>query len=824
MKKILLLALSLMATGYTHAQTDTSGRELYRATPEKKTALKHTKLKVDFNFSNQTLGGEEWLTAAPFFYPTDSLILDAKAMLIHKVALDDQGKQQPLTYSYKNDVLRIKLPKIYKKGETYTVYIKYTAQPEKVTDKGSLAITDTKGLYFVNSQNDPQGPMRQVWTQGESESSSCWFPTIDKPNQKTTQEIEMTVPDSFVTLSNGLLKSSQKKGDLRTDHWVMDKPHAPYLFFMGAGEFAVVKDTPWRGKVPVEYYVEKKYEPLAKRIFGNTSQMLTFFSERFGYDYPWAKYAQMIVRDFVTGAMENTTAVSHAESAYQSADALNDQNYWEPIIAHELAHHWFGDLVTTESWANITVNESFANYSEYLWLDHKYGKDEADYHLSNNTLQYLHREDDFLKNLVRFGYDVRDDVFDLVSYNKGGAILHMLRRYLGDEAFFQGITDYLKSNEYGTGEAHQLRLSFEKISGKDLSWFFNQWYFGNGNPKVEVEKQYDASQKQLTVKIRQTQEEKLYFQFPLDIDIYLSGKATRHTVWVSARGENTFTFPANKDPELVNINPEGVIVMEEEYLKSVKELLYQVQHAPELKSRMQAITSLGENEGKEVLLAALRDPYFKVRNIALERLSDFSLNKKELAQVEKIATSDPSNIVKSAAIWVLSSSKENKRYTALYEKALTTPSGAVKNAALNAIAHTNPKRAKDFLEKADPKELEIDQLAGLTGVIADNKMTQYLPTLMPYLVNYPFLEEDNPEIAADFKKAYLWAMSLDNKNLVEQMQKAYKDFTQEENGDKAKQALWKVIDEGIAQKKKLPDTATIKEQIKMLEELKSKIK
>ena len=325
MKKIVLLALGLLASGYTFAQTDTSGRSLYRATPEKKTALKHTKLKVDFNFSNQTLGGEEWLTAAPFFYPTDSLILDAKAMLIHKVALDDQGKQQPLAYSYDKDVLRIKLPKTYKKGETYTVYIKYTAQPEKVTEKGSLAITDTKGLYFINPENNPEGPMRQIWTQGESESSSCWFPTIDKPNQKTTQEIEMTVPDSFVTLSNGELKRSEKKGDLRTDYWVMDKPHAPYLFFMGAGEFAVVKDTPWRGKVPVEYYVEKKYEPLAKRIFGNTSEMLTFFSERFGYDYPWAKYAQMVVRDFVSGAMENTTAVSHAESAYQSADALNDQ-------------------------------------------------------------------------------------------------------------------------------------------------------------------------------------------------------------------------------------------------------------------------------------------------------------------------------------------------------------------------------------------------------------------------------------------------------------------------------------------------------------------
>ena len=815
--------MSVLASGYAFAQTDTSGRNFYRATPEKKTALRHTKLKVDFNFSNQTLNGEEWLTAAPFFYPSDSLILDAKTMLIHQVALDQKGKLQNLPYTYKDDLLRIKLPKKYQKDENYTVYIKYTAQPEKVPNNGNLSISDTKGLYFINPQGKPEGYPRQIWTQGEAESSSCWFPTIDKPNQKTTQEIEMTVPDSFVTLSNGLLKSSEKKGNLRTDYWVMDKPHAPYLFFMGAGEFAVVKDTPWRGKVPVEYYVEKDYAPLAKKLFGNTSEMMTFFSERFGYDYPWAKYAQIIVRDFVTGAMENTTAVSHSESAYQSEEALNDQNYWEYIIAHELAHHWFGDLVTAESWANLTVNESFANYSEYLWLAHKYGKDVADYHLRNNTQQYHQRPDDFKKDLVRFDYTSTDDMFDMVSYNKGGAILHMLRHYLGDEAFFQAITDYLKAYAYSNGEAHQLRLSFEKISGKDLSWFFNQWYFGNGNPTVKVEKHYNTAQKQLTVKITQLQSEDLYFQFPLDIDIYLDSKPIRHTVWVDARQENAFTFAVSKAPALVNINPEGVVVMEEQYPKTIKEYLFQIQHAPELKSRLEAISYLEAGKGKEVVLAALRDPYFKIRKAALELLEGYQLTKKDLALVEKIATSDPENLARAAAIWVLNN-QEDKRYTALYEKALTVPSAAIKNAALDGIARTNPSRAKQFLEKANPADLEGDQLLGFVSVITQYKMDKYLPSMMPYLVNYSFLVEDEPQRASDFKKAYLWAMSLDNTSLVQQVQQALKDYTQEENDEKVKQDLAKMLDEGIAQKKKLTDTATVKEQIQMLEELKSKIK
>ena len=815
--------MSVLASGYAFAQTDTSGRNFYRATPEKKTALRHTKLKVDFNFSNQTMDGEEWLTAAPFFYPSDSLILDAKTMLIHQVALDQQGKLQNLPYTYRDDLLHIKLPKKYQKDENYTVYIKYTAQPEKVPNNGNLSISDTKGLYFINPEGKPDGYPRQIWTQGEAESSSCWFPTIDKPNQKTTQEIEMTVPDSFVTLSNGLLKSSQKNGNLRTDYWVMDKPHAPYLFFMGAGEFAVVKDTPWRGKIPVEYYVEKDYAPLAKKLFGNTSEMMTFFSERFGYDYPWAKYAQIIVRDFVTGAMENTTAVSHSESAYQSEEALNDQNYWEYIIAHELAHHWFGDLVTAESWANLTVNESFANYSEYLWLAHKYGKDVADYHLRNNTQQYHQRPDDFKKDLVRFDYTSTDDMFDMVSYNKGGAILHMLRHYLGDEAFFQAITDYLKTYAYSNGEAHQLRLSFEKISGKDLSWFFNQWYFGNGNPTVKVEKYYDTTKKQLTVKITQLQSEDLYFQFPLDIDIYQDNKPIRHTVWVDARQENAFTFAVSKAPALVNINPEGVVVMEEQYPKTIKEYLFQIQHAPELKSRLEAISYLEAGKGKEVVLAALRDPYFKIRKAALELLEGYQLTKKDLALVEKIATSDPENLARAAAIWVLNN-QEDKRYTALYEKALTVPSAAIKNAALDGIARTNPSRAKQFLEKANPADLEGDQLLGFVSVITQYKMDKYLPAMMPYLVNYSFLVEDEPQRASDFKKAYLWAMSLDNTSLVQQVQQALKDYTQEENDEKVKQDLAKMLDEGIAQKKKLTDTATVKEQIQMLEELKSKIR
>ena len=233
-----------------------------------------------------------------------------------------------------------------------------------------------KGMYFINPRGEEKDKPTQIWTQGETESSSAWFPTIDKTNQRCTQELTVTVENKYVTLSNGKLMSQKKNTDgTRTDYWKMDLPHAPYLFFLGVGEYAVVKDK-WRDK-EVNYYVEKEYAPVAKKIFGNTPEMMTFFSKITGVDYPWVKYSQITGRDYVAGAMENTTATIHQESAQQDARELVDGNSWEGTIAHELFHQWFGDYVTTESWSNLTLNESFADYSQTLWDEYKYGKDEA---------------------------------------------------------------------------------------------------------------------------------------------------------------------------------------------------------------------------------------------------------------------------------------------------------------------------------------------------------------------------------------------------------------------------------------------------------------
>ena len=275
----------------------------YKPEKEKIHDLVHTKLKVDFNFEDKTMNGEAWVTAKPHFYSKNKITLDAKAMLIHEVSMDDKK----LNYFYDNLKLSIDLPRTFNRAEEFTIYIKYTAQPEKVYQKGSTAITGAKGLYFINADGTIPNKPRQIWTQGETEAASCWFPTIDSPNERCTQETHITVADNFVTLSNGdLVESKKNENKTRTDIWKQTKPHAPYLFAVAVGEFAKVTDM-WHNKA-VEYYVEPEYEAHAEAIFGNTPEMLSFFSDLLDYEYPWQKYSQVAVRDFMSAAMENTTA------------------------------------------------------------------------------------------------------------------------------------------------------------------------------------------------------------------------------------------------------------------------------------------------------------------------------------------------------------------------------------------------------------------------------------------------------------------------------------------------------------------------------------
>ncbi len=785
---ILLFVFGLMVS---YGQEAPELNTTYRSENEKVNDLVHTKLDVKFDFENRYLLGEAWITLEPHFYNVQDLTLDAKSMLIHKVSRD--GKD--LKYEYDGNKLTIDLANIYAKGDKYTIYIKYTARPEEVEQEGSVAISDAKGLYFIDHDgSDPDKPT-QIWTQGETESSSCWFPTIDSPNQKSTQEISITVPDKYVTLSNGLLETQTENEDgTRTDYWKMDQKHAPYLFFMGVGEFSIVKDK-WKD-IEVDYYVEEEYEPYAMDIFGLTPEMIQFFSDYTGVEYVWQKYAQMVGRDYISGAMENTTAVLHGEMAYQLPGDLIDENTWESVIAHELFHHWFGDLVTTESWSNITVNESFANYSEYLWFEYKYGKDFADDHWYDQVQGYF-KSGSESKDLVRFYYEAREDMFDQVSYNKGGAVLHMLRNFVGDEAFKAGLELYLKDNMYGTGEAHELRIALEEVSGKDLNWFFNQWYFGSGHPKLDLSYIYSEEANMVTVKVKQSQEN--VFEFPLEIEVYEGESPKTYNVWVSKK-EEAFSFKYTKKPKWVNVGASKTLLAEITDHKSTENYVYQYTHGKKYLDRREAIEGLAGDQGNEIafetLTAALSDPFYGLRILAIDKIDISMANAKNAIKIiEKIAENDEKTLVQAAAISKLAI-LQNTKYVYVFKQALQSKSNSVKGNALSALYEIDKEAAMSYVNSITNEEEIEGMKSALIPIYIKDKTEAQMPFVADNLIMGMFFTEDK-ETKNIYKEGFQWVAPSDNEeatqNLVDsfvQVGKQYKQF----GADKmARQVLQQIL-------------------------------
>ena len=732
----------------------------YRSEKDKINSLVHTKLKVNFDFKKKELYGEEWVTLQPYFYTTSKVTLDAKAMLIHKVELN--GKK--LDYFYDDKKLIINLPKEYKRGEQYTLYLKYTARPEKVTQSGSAAITSAKGLYFTDAE---KGKDLQVWTQGETEASSVWFPTIDSPNQKTSEEIYITVPNKYVTLSNGKLESQTNNANgTRTDYWNFKQKHAPYLFFIGIGNYEVIKDS--YKNIPVNYYVEKEYAPYAKDIFGDTPEMIAFFSKITGIEYPWNKYSQIVGRNYVSGAMENTTAVIHGEKAYQKPGQLIDNNVQENTIAHEIFHHWFGNLVTAESWSNLTVNESFANYSEYLWREHKYGKENANAHLAEEIEAYKQGQN-FDKHLVRFYYNDKEDMFDAVSYNKGGAILHMLRNYVGDKAFFEAMKVYLTDNKYNTGEAHQWRLALEKVTGKDLSWFFNQWYFGSGHPKLEISYDYNTLLKTVTVNVVQTQNKE--FKFPLAIDIFENGKKTRHNVFVNSK-DASFKFAYTKQPKLIQVNADGVLLCDITENKVLSDYIYQLKNAENYAHKKEALLEVAkQQEDKKAFNAianAMLDDFYKIRILALENINLVNKYAKRavIDKIKKIAISDKKTLVQAAAIETLGKLTDPE-LKPIFLKALQSKSFSVLGKALVAMYYVDKnlaiKKSKEL-----PNEVRNIIATPLTRIYVESKDESELAFVANNVVSGMFLSSDN-RIKSLYKKAYDQIAASNNTEAIQNL-------------------------------------------------------
>jgi len=720
---LLVVAISLNATAQDKQDfkemEDTSWKKIYRGVPAKENELVHTKLVASFDYAKAELNGEVWLNLRPYLNATNTLSLDAKGMDIHELGLMMNKKMTTLNYTYDGLIIKIQLNKTYKPAEHYTVYIKYTAKPNEFKSKGSAAINDAKGLYFINPLGKDSSKPIQIWTQGETEGTSVWLPIIDKPNQKSTQEFQLTVPSKFVSLSNGLLtKQIDNKNGTRVDIWKMDLPHAPYLFFLAVGDYAIVKDS-YKGK-EVSYYVEKEYEKQARQIYGKTPAMIAFYEELLGIDFPWAKYAQISGREYVSGAMENTTATMHNEMVLQDARELKDGNAWESTIAHELFHHWFGDLVTAESWSNITVNESFADYSQTLWLEHSKGKDAGQFENYTGLKNYLNSPSDAEKDLVRFYYKEREDVFDLVSYQKGGRVLNMLRHLVGDKAFFTSLHTYLVENKFGTGSAIKLKLAFEKVTGKNLDWFFNQWYFGSGHPYVRIEEKYLPAEKKVLMILQQNQLQDKIFTLPIGIDVYVAGQRNHYEVWNKKRIDS-FYFDAATQPDNVNIDNDKTLLWVKDESKTMSEYAFQYFHARNFEDRLEAINEAAENltdkNAQAVLKAALKDSFYVIRVGAIQSYNPATIDEATEKTFLQLASSDPSNEVREQAMDALAGLYK-KEYKSLFTNWTKDSSYTVSGAALDALEKIDSSAALNIATEASTQTIKKRLNTSVTAILA----------------------------------------------------------------------------------------------------------
>jgi aminopeptidase N len=666
----------------------------YQASATRVTDIIHTRLDVRFDWAKAYMYGKATITAKPYFYPSSTVELDARGFDIAEVSLVKGSNRQKLDYKYEKDILAIKLDKEYTNKDTFRLYIEYTAKPNELKEGGSAAINSDKGLYFINPDGKEIGKPQQIWTQGETQSNSAWFPTIDRPNERMTNEIYITVDKKYVTLSNGELAFQTENGDgTRTDYWRMDLPHAPYLVMMAIGDFAVVKDK-WNNK-EVNYYLEKEYEKDAKAIFGNTPEMLEFYSNRLGVPYPWNKYSQVIVRDYVSGAMENTTATLHGDFLQKHEREMIDNDN-EDVIAHELFHQWFGDYVTTESWSNLPLNESFATYGEYLWIEHKYGRDEADMHIQSDLLQYLSEAQSKQVDLVRFYYDDREDMFDGHTYQKGGRVLHMLRKYVGDDAFFASLKLYLETNKLTPVEMHNLRLAFEKVTGEDLNWFFNEWFYSSGHPELEIKYNYDASLKKETVSITQKQKRKEtpVYKLPMLVDIYMNGTKERHKI-VLDKAQQEFVFDAAVKPDLVNVDAEKMLLGVKRDNKSKEEFVFQYKNAPLYMDRFEALDALrktvNDSIAKQVITSALDDKFWGLRILAINALVPTKAPIKE--KLMGMAQKDEDSKVRATALEALSKMFSSDDLLPVFKSAMNDKSYGVMGEALAGIAKLNSAEA-----------------------------------------------------------------------------------------------------------------------------------
>jgi aminopeptidase N len=578
--------------------------------PDRPADVSHVRLNLAVDLEEQRVSGVVTTTFRALFDDLRSVQLSASELEIEQVSLVG-GPALRATQDGRK--LMIELDRTYQHGETFAVEIAYAAHPRI-------------GLHFVQpGPDDPTRPV-QAWTQGQPETNHYWFPCHDSPNDRATTALSVTVPAQYFALSNGRLDhvDEDTSAGTKTYHWQHDVPHPAYLVTLVVGEFAAVMES-WEG-IPVTYYVRPGREADARAMMGKTPDMLDFYSRQFGVRYPYEKYAQ-IVCEIYTGAMENTSATTHSFALLPDARAALDTAFPKLVVAHELVHQWFGDLLTCRDWSHIWLNESFATYFEAAYVQHDDGEDEFRYELRNNLNIYL--SEAYKRPIVYNVYNSDGwEMFDRHVYEKGSLVLHMLRFVLGESAFWRAIQHYAQSNRGREVITADLERAIEETTGRSMARFFEQWVYRAGHPEFEVSFNWDAEHKLASLTVKQAQkidEHHSCFTTPVDIAFTLptaddapEGETTTSTFRVQIEEEQQrFYFPLPRKPLAVRFDAGGWILKTLKFERPAEMLRYQLAHDEDVLGRIEAaeaLGKLGDPKSVEALAAALlSDPFWGVR-------------------------------------------------------------------------------------------------------------------------------------------------------------------------------------------------------------------
>ncbi len=630
--------------------------------PDRPGQVEHISLDLTLDIPNQSFSGSCEIRLNPVRSGIESFTLDAMNLDIHSVQIDGTNHE----FNYDGELLHIPVKVAVTAGKVLDIVIEYGVDKPQ------------RGLYFIQPSADYPNKPTQVWTQGEDEDSRFWFPCFDYPGQLATSAIRVQVPKDFVAISNGELVEQTAYGEDRVYQWLQKEIHPTYLMTLAVGRFSEITDS-WNGK-PVTYYVEKGREESAKLSMGKTPKMIEFFSEKFGYPYPFPKYAQVCVDDFIFGGMENTSTTLLTDRCLLDERASLDNYNTEFLVAHELAHQWFGDLVVIKHWSHAWIKEGMASYCEVLWSEFEYDRDEAAYYLLGEAQSYLEEDGSrYRRPIVTNIYREAIELYDRHLYEKGACVYHMIRTELGDELFDKFVHTFVRDNAHKTVETIDLLRAIDKSTGKNLAFLFDQYVYRGGHPDYKVVYSWDGDSNLAKLTVTQTQakdgvhtlDNDLFdLKIPIGFGYLKDGvadvKVTKVRVYEK---EQVLYFPLATKPDFISFD------VGNNYLKTVTleyplpELKAQLKSDPDPISRIyasEAIAKKGNLEAVKALAECLAtEEFWAVRLEAAQQLATIKLDQAVAALVNAIGDEDP--FVRKAIVDELANIKTPETYAAIKE-------------------------------------------------------------------------------------------------------------------------------------------------------------